>query len=96
MKGGRIMEIKQNDVSVNMPAVTERIGEMTQIDYEGDGIVSAIGADFDIASDGLSWKGHARQDLANMESVDVEWDGAGPPEHANGWSGKHEHTRRKR
>ncbi len=50
-----------------------------EIDYEGDGIVNAIGADFEIASDGSPWKGHARQDLANMESVDVEWDGDGPP-----------------
>jgi len=50
------------------------------IDYEGDGIVNAIGADFKIVSDGSPWKGHASQDLANMESVDVEWDGDGPPD----------------
>ena len=51
-----------------------------EIDYEGDGIVNAIGADFEIISNGSPWKGHARQDLANMESVDVEWDGDGPPD----------------
>jgi hypothetical protein len=51
-----------------------------EIDYGGDGIVNAIGAAFEIASDGSFWKGHARQDLANMESVDVEWDGDGPPD----------------
>jgi hypothetical protein len=51
-----------------------------EIDYEGDGIVNAIGADFEITSDGSPWKGHAHQDLANVESVDVEWDGDGPPD----------------
>jgi hypothetical protein len=50
-----------------------------EIDGGGDGIVNAIGADFEIESDGSLWKGHARQNLANMESVDVEWDGDGPP-----------------
>ncbi len=51
-----------------------------EIDYEGNGIVNAIGADFEVVSSGNRWKGHAHQDLANMESVGVEWDGDGPPD----------------
>ncbi len=50
------------------------------IDDEGNGVVNALGADFEITSDGAPWKGHANQDLANMESVGIEWDGDGPPD----------------